>query len=334
VTTDLAEAQSGSAPASAAASIAEIDNAPSGPLEADAVSAVLAAHFGADATGDSLAPPADSRPLRAALRAAAPRMSALSDDVRARFDAGACGILVTHLGIADLPVDLQRKVIYGFSVLLGDVRWTHPIDDRVVWDVKRAEDAPEAGPARYSSFSENDREAEYHTDASFAAFPDRFFLLHSVRQAHCGGGETFLTDARNLRAELERTPEGREAVRVLSENDFPMRVPKAFRKEGDASPDGYLYSPIIAGGSIWRFRKDKVEKGLVARPSHATPEVRRALDLLYETLESRSDEFRAAIPTDAVLIVDNHLALHGRTAFTDPGRHLLRARFHKAASYT
>jgi alpha-ketoglutarate-dependent taurine dioxygenase len=331
VTSDLAEAQYGSAPT--ASSIAEIDNAASGPLEADAVSAVLAEHFGAEAGGDSLAPPADSVPLRAALRAAAPRMSALSDEVRARFDDGACGILVRNLGISALDVDLQRKAIYGFSVLLGDVRWTHPIDDRVVWDVKRAETV-DAGPARYSSFSENDREAEYHTDASFAAFPDRYFLLHSVQQAEGEGGETFLTDARNLRAELERTPEGREAVRVLSENDFPMRVPKAFRKEGDASPDGYLYSPIIAGGSIWRFRKDKIEKGLEAKPDHATPEVRQALDLLYQQLEGRTDEFRAAIPTDGVLIVDNHVALHGRTAFADPGRHLLRARFHKAASYS
>jgi alpha-ketoglutarate-dependent taurine dioxygenase len=34
------------------------------------------------------------------------------------------------------------------------------------------------------------------------------------------------------------------------------------------------------------------------------------------------------LPTDALLVVDNHIALHGRTAFTDQRRRLLRIRFH------
>jgi alpha-ketoglutarate-dependent taurine dioxygenase len=46
-------------------------------------------------------------------------------------------------------------------------------------------------------------------------------------------------------------------------------------------------------------------------------------------LNNGHDEIRAVIPTDGILIINNHITLHGRTAFTDPERHLLRLRFHK-----
>ncbi|HEY2202866.1 MAG TPA: TauD/TfdA family dioxygenase [Pseudonocardia sp.] len=318
-------------------SIVELDNGQKWSIEADTVRAVLAEVFGADVLGEQLPPPEDHAGLRARFRAEAPQLTALTDEVRRAFSGGACGILVTRLGLSGLSVDDQRKAIYALSVLLGDVVWTHPVDNRVVWDVKAqapaADPAESAEPApratRYSSFSENDQEAEYHTDASFAVLPDRYFLLYSVQQADCGGGETFLTDARTLTSELEATPEGREATRLLTEAVLPMRVPKAFRQRAAVGGDGYSYTPMIEDG-VWRFRKDKIEKGLAAHPEYATDEVRRAVDLVYQQLDARPDEFRAVIPTDGILIVDNHKALHGRTSFTDSRRHLLRARFHKA----
>jgi alpha-ketoglutarate-dependent taurine dioxygenase len=58
--------------------------------------------------------------------------------------------------------------------------------------------------------------------------------------------------------------------------------------------------------------------------------MRMALDTLIELLEHGADEIRLVIPTDGLLIINNHIALHGRTAFTDPERHLLRLRFHEA----
>jgi alpha-ketoglutarate-dependent taurine dioxygenase len=44
---------------------------------------------------------------------------------------------------------------------------------------------------------------------------------------------------------------------------------------------------------------------------------------------SRPGEIRQVTPTDGILIIDNHIALHGRIAFTDPRRHLLRLRLHE-----
>lgn len=319
-----------------ARSVAELRNGDRWHIEVADVCSVLAGYFGADVAGEAMVPPADPARLRTLLRAGAPQLAALTDEVTRVFDSGVCGIVVGELGLTGESLDDKRKVIYALSVLLGDVVWTHPVDNRVIWDVTNKEadqTAPgvEATGAKYSSFSENDREAEYHTDATVSVVPDRYFLLYSVQAAECGGGQTFLTDGRVLAEELERTEAGRNAVRVLKETTFPMRVPKAFRVCAKVGPDGHSYEPVIGEGPVWRFRKDKLEKGLATHPEYNTGETRAALDAVYQALDSRPDEYRGAIPTDAVLIVDNHLALHGRTGFTDFRRHLLRARFDKPA---
>jgi hypothetical protein len=61
------------------------------------------------------------------------------------------------------------------------------------------------------------------------------------------------------------------------------------------------------------------------------PAVRAALDLVIDELDHGPDEIVLTIPTDGLLLVNNHIALHGRAAFTDPDRHLLRLRFHTPA---
>jgi alpha-ketoglutarate-dependent taurine dioxygenase len=51
---------------------------------------------------------------------------------------------------------------------------------------------------------------------------------------------------------------------------------------------------------------------------------------VIEQLANGPGEIRQVIPTDGILIIDNHITLHGRTAFTDPRRHLLSLPFHKS----
>jgi alpha-ketoglutarate-dependent taurine dioxygenase len=45
-------------------------------------------------------------------------------------------------------------------------------------------------------------------------------------------------------------------------------------------------------------------------------------------LDNGTAEVYQAVPTDGLILINNHIALHGRTAFSDPARHLLRLRFH------
>jgi alpha-ketoglutarate-dependent taurine dioxygenase len=163
--------------------------------------------------------------------------------------------------------------------------------------------------------------------------PEHFFLLYAVQQANCGGGVSFLRDVRQLRDTLAATEQGRDALRVLGEVEIPMRVPKAFRPHFAGMPSyrgGYHYAPLLTEGPLVRWRKDKVESALASDADYVTAEVRDAVALFTEHLEDPAQELRRTIPEDGMLIVNNHVALHGRTSFTDPSRHLFRIRFHAA----
>jgi alpha-ketoglutarate-dependent taurine dioxygenase len=294
-------------------------------IETDAVEQVLAEHYGADVLGADLMPPSDPTALRDRLRAAAPQLAAVTDEMRALFDAGACGVMIPRLGLAHLSTDQRRKSVFALAVLIGNVTETEPDNHRVLWDVKTAEE----GARQFSHFSKAPDEAQYHTDSTIVPIPERYFLLYAVTQAECGGGLSMLRDGREVMAALEQTEEGRCAVRTLRETPLPIRIPKAFRRKyGATASDGYSYVPVFAEKPMWRWRKDKIEQGLEKHPDSATPEVREALDTVAAQLADTTNELRQALPTDGIVVIDNHVAFHGRTAFTDRNRHLLRIRFH------
>jgi hypothetical protein len=307
-------------------SVVQLDGDTSWATEMDAVRAALTEHYGTDVAGAALTAPRDPAGLRARLREAAPALTALADRIRRAFDDDrACAVLIPELGLGGLEIDDRRTGVFALAVLLGDPTANIPFD-QVLWDVRNRA----AESSGHTSFSENDREAEYHTDSGTLPLPERFFLLYAVQAARCGGGVSLLRDGRVVKKQLEGTAAGRAAIRLLTETKLPRRIPRAFREHGLVSPDGYQYTPVLSDRPMWRWRKDGIRKGIDAHPEFGTPEIRQALDTVIELLEHGPDEIRLVIPTDGLLLVDNHIALHGRTAFTDPERHLLRLRFHEA----
>jgi alpha-ketoglutarate-dependent taurine dioxygenase len=241
------------------------------------------------------------------------------------FAAGACGVMIPSLGLVHLSVDQRRKSVFALAALLGNVTETEPEKHRVIWDVKAA--PMEA--REFSKFSQAPDEAQYHTDSTIVPIPERYFLLYAVNQANCGGGLSTLRDGREVIQVLERTEAGRKAVQTLRETPLPIRIPKGFRgKYGATASDGYSYTPVFAEKPMWRWRKDKIEHGLVKHPECETTEVRTALDTVADELADPRNEVRKPLPTDGIVVIDNHVAFHGRTAFTDKNRHLLRIRFH------
>lgn len=138
-----------------------------------------------------------------------------------------------------------------------------------------------------------------------------------------------IRDARVLIAELQKTDEGRDAVRVLTESPIPRRIPKAFRAYAYGVVNGYQNVPVFGDTPLVRWRTDKIYDGLAKHPEFATLEVTKAVDMLNDLLENTPAEVHQTIPTDGVIVINNHLALHGRTAFNDPERHLFRLRFHQ-----
>lgn len=292
-------------------------------LEYPAVRQTLYEHYREDKAGHAMTPPPDPDQLRAQLRQAAPMLTRLTDQIDELFEQGAGGVLIERLGLTDLDVDQRRTMVFALAVLSGNVTETEPVDHRVIWDVRTTSE----DMRQYSHFSQADGEAYYHTDSTIVPIPEKFFLLYAVQQATCGGGLSFFRDGRLLKKRLEETEEGRSAIRTLSEAKLPLRIPRAFRQKYDTPKGGYSYLPVLGELPMWRWRRDKIEHGLVKHPEYATPEVREALATVDKELENHRDEIRRPLPTDGIVIIDNHVAFHGRTAFSDPGRHLLRIRF-------
>lgn len=293
--------------------------------EAEPILAALGEHFAGDPAGSALPEPGDPAGLRARLRHVAPRLGALTARIRAAFDqAHAAAVVIPRLGLGGVEVDQQRKAVFALAALLGNPSANAPFQ-HVVWDVTNHGDHGSG----HTSFSENDHKADYHTDNGALAVPERFFLLYAVQAARCGGGVSKLRDIRVIKKQLEETLGGRSVIRVLTETTLPKRIPTALRAGADVTADGYQYTPVFADTPLVRWRTHGLYKGLADRPEYDTPEVRTALDTVRDLLEKGDEELRQVIPTDGLLIVNNHIALHGRSAFTDPQRHLLRLRFHE-----
>lgn len=295
-------------------------------LEKGPILEALVDHYGSEIPGAALTPPRDPAALRARFQKVAPRLTALTDRVRRTFDEDQpAAVMIPKLGLEAAEVDEKRKGAFALAVLLGDPTANIPFDN-VLWDVKNKGDEKSG----HTSFSENERKADYHTDSASLPIPEHFFFLYAVRAADCGGGISLLRDGRILKNQLEQTSKGREALRALSETTLPKRIPEAFKKYAYLADDGNFYAPVISDREpMWRWRKHGLRRGLASNPEYDTPEVRRALATVSDLLDSAPDEIRTVIPTDGILIVNNHITLHGRTAFTDPERHLLRLRFHK-----
>jgi hypothetical protein len=193
-------------------------------FEGAGVRGVLADHYDVPVTGDALPPSRDPARLRSQLLSAAPRLATLTERIRVAFGRDqACAVLIPQLGLGQLGLDDRRKGVFALAALLGDLTANIPLG-HVVWDVR-----DQGGDASgHTSFSESDRRADYHTDNGALPIPEHFFLLYAVRAAACGGGVSLLRDARLVKHQLEATPAGRQAVRVLTETTFPRRIPRAF----------------------------------------------------------------------------------------------------------
>lgn len=284
--------------------------------EQQAVRAALVEHYGRELPGSELPEPADAAALRARLRTEAPRLTALTDRIRAEFDARACAVVVPALGVADGEVDQRRTALFVVAVMLGDVMANHP-DPCVVWDVRNRQD----GSGQRLRASSSDREAKYHTDAGYLGVPPRFFLLYAARAAACGGGVSMIRDGRQVLEQLAETEEGRAAVRVLRETTAPREVAENLWPWAEVGADGFQHSHLLGDLPMWRWTVGRTRR-------NATPEVAHAIGVVSRMVRKGAGEIRLTLPTDGLLVIDNHIALHARTAFTDPDRNLFRIRFH------
>jgi alpha-ketoglutarate-dependent taurine dioxygenase len=255
--------------------------------------------------------------LRRALLQCAPSFAGFVDELQRRLR-GKCGIFIPRLGLGELPVDDRAMLVYAIGLCVGEPTAT---DTRqVIWDVQARRQ--EAG--YYSTFSETDLEAAFHSDTQYYPMPEQAFILYTMEEARCGGGWSQVCDARALRLDLER--HDRWVSDALTTCLLPFRVPSAFMTTKVPGMIQATIAPVLGETPYIRYRFDTLDDGLKHFPEYGTADALRAIDVFEERLAACEHSAEFFMSRDSLMLLDNHHALHARTGFTDHARHLLRIR--------
>ncbi|NYE60426.1 alpha-ketoglutarate-dependent taurine dioxygenase [Duganella sp. 1224] len=238
------------------------------------------------------------------------------------------GLVLHNLGLRDLPEERRNAVLYALTLMLGYPTSTDQRTGRVAWDVKARPASDSDG--RFVTFSERVGSADMHTDSSFYPMPEEQFILYVVNAAQCDGGHSILIDADDVYAALQRTPEGAAAFELLRTTPVPFRVPAVYAA-GDDNLEIHVapvFGPPVRAGDRFtmRWRYDAIKKGLAARPDMGSPALEDAVEIMHRVAEREATRFMEQLPTDTLMLADNHRMLHGRTTYTDERRHLIRIR--------
>ncbi len=294
--------------------------------EAGMLLSVLSDFYGVEISGADMIPHPDELELRRVIQRAAPMLKAVADELRERLEYDYCGLIVEQFGLDRFDLDTRRRLLYCFTLALGLPTPADQIEKRVAWDVA----ARELPAGQVSTISENAYEAELHTDTQYFQHPEKYLLLYTVRPAACGGGVSLLLDGFQVKARLAQTAAGQEALRFLAKRKLPFRIPTSYTTTGKQDTVEATFAPIFADGPFIRYGKDTLQAGLAAFPAYDTPEVRRALAVLQTVLQDPRQMVAVPLLSDSVLLLNNHVGLHGRTTFRDRKRHLIRIRINPA----
>ncbi len=288
--------------------------------EIQAALGVLQRFYGADLKPAVIVPLDNEDSLRDAIEAVAPGVAACGRELRAALDTSHSSLIVERCGLAHLPSNDRISVLYALSLFMGHPTATSNVDPRVPWDVKVRPSV------KASTFSEHAGEADLHTDTQYLPEPERYMLLYCIKPAACGGGISSMRDVESICAQMQVTEDGRWAMDLLMGQELPFKVPAVFTRDGSHDTTEVTFAKVLGGSPRIRYRSDTLENGLAARPDYDTPDVRRALGILRQTLETAGEKVEYPVGADGLLAMNNHEALHGRKEFTDAERHFVRIR--------
>jgi alpha-ketoglutarate-dependent taurine dioxygenase len=226
-------------------------------------------------------------------------------------------------------------IVQNFNPQCGDIRRAfvdlcakigrpvpHDNTGTLVWDIK-----PKPIPDSFHpTFSEHNDGAGMHTDSQYRIDPEAFFGLLCIKRATCGGGQSQLLSLKDLKATLSFNAGGRQALKLLSTVKIPFLVPSIFRNSSEKHE--YVLGKVFEGDDI-RFRIDTVERAFEFFPDLVNEKIREAFLIVKEAVFNSPAKFQFDLQDNDILFVNNRRMLHGRTAFADLGRHLLRIRMNK-----
>ncbi len=265
---------------------------------------------------------ADLRPLEApeAFQAAPsslvpPPADAAMQAILDRLEDGPGFVVLRGFPVADAGPEELRRRFWAFCRRLGSPLPQTKEGDRLV---RVAHDPAQAGRQIGRWYGSRER-LTFHTDRC-----DVLALL--VVRAAASGGETRIASSAAIVAELAHE---RPDLLALLQQDFCWRVPE--RPAPGAPP--FFRQPVVAiadGRLSCSYNRFQIEAGHRYPGAGAlTPAQTEALDRFEALAESPRFCHAVRLEPGDVQLVNNHVVLHARTAYADPGdpgsgRELLR----------
>jgi hypothetical protein len=160
-------------------------------------------------------------------------------------------------------------------------------------------------------------ECEAHSDESSKPEPEDIVGLWCVQPASEGGTSRVWT-VHDIEMRLQRTPEGRQAIRVLRERWFPFGGKLR-------QPPRTLLAPVLIGREGIRYRAGAIADGYASLGRSPTSLGMEALDLLAAAIRDTTP-FEHDLKAGDLLLLLNRRTIHARSDFCDCRRHLIKVR--------
>ncbi|GAB3408136.1 Fe(II)-2OG oxygenase family protein [Flindersiella endophytica] len=178
---------------------------------------------------------------------------------------------------------------------------------KAVWPVRPVTSQADA------TFSVRDGEAALHTDSQYHDEPEDLICMFAVRPATDGGTSCVLPVEAAITSVLDH-PNGPAILERLVQPGWSWQVPAVFGGNATSTP-----TRVLRGDGSIRWRADN----LAATPG---ADGMRVAGQFAECLASAPDTAYVHLEPGDLMVLDNRRVLHGRTAFTDRHRLMLRVR--------
>lgn len=256
------------------------------------------------------------------MRTRIPALWDLACSINDALHDGVTALVIENLPFSHFNLRISKLALLAFASFIGRPIGADYYRRDLVWPVSPK---PELPPAYTPTITEHNGSAEFHTDSAFKAMPEDYVLLFAHHPAADGGGRSLLLSASRVLTKLSETDAGLECIRILQSKRFPFRVPTAFTRHRRDADVEWISAPILSDRPQIRYRYDLILSALQCLRTSLSPEAEWALAHFKETLHQLSPCVFGLNCGD-LLVINNHSVMHGRTAFEDRDRMLLRVR--------
>ncbi len=284
------------------------------PQAIDALSAILCSYNSPDDVYNSLGKEA----LNSIMIDADPELQEHFKEGQQKLDGEPGHFILKRTGLEKLSLPLAQLTAIAVSSFFGHPTKPSPRSPVIAWPIDYT--AEDGTPGL--TFSQTNAEATMHTDTQYFSEPEPYFGLFCIKPAKDGGGMSQVIDSRIVLNNLAEV-DGEDLLTELA-RPFPFRVPAIFTKDPHNQLLEITWAPIVSSNGI-RYRKDTLVDALSVDGISVPDTQLSALEIFEEAL-TRAPVTNYNLGAGDVLFVNNHRLLHGRTAFQDPDRLMLRVR--------